>query len=372
MNPLPTTNYWLDIAVKSLIDQIPSGKIIISSGISPSANYHIGHFREILTAEALAWGLRQAGRQVDHLHVVDDFDPLRKKYDFLPDWMSEFIGQPICLVPSPDKSEDISYADHFFNEFIEQAQRMGIQPTKVIRSFSDLYCSGQMVSAIEDSLASVDLIRQVFKTVTNRQLEADWTPLQVLGADNRFMQGDPASWDKAKQTINGVDYTRGKVKLNWRLDWPARWRALGVQVEPFSLQEHGAAGSSYDTGIHFSKDVFGYPPPIPGAQYGNIHLIGDTKKMSSSKGNLVTPRQALEIMPPELLRYFVVRSRPEKTLYFDSGAGFYNLMNEYKEVSPVRPVGCHAPCAEPASFACGRRGSCVPHQGAPRSRLHKR
>jgi lysyl-tRNA synthetase class 1 len=124
-----------------------------------------------------------------------------------------------------------------------------------------------------------------------------------------------------------------------------------VQVEPFSYQEHGAAGSSYDTGKEFSRRVFNYPAPYPGAQYGNIHLVGDTKKMSSSKGNLITPREALQIMPPEILRYFVVRSRPETTLYFDSGLGFYSLVNEYKEVMRAVNAGEDSDFADAYKFA---------------------
>jgi lysyl-tRNA synthetase class 1 len=37
-------------------------------------------------------------------------------------------------------------------------------------------------------------------------------------------------------------------------------------------------------------------------------------------------------MPPEVLRYFVVRSRADKTLYFDSGLGLFKLIDEYAEI----------------------------------------
>lgn len=326
------SNYWLDLAAEEIRKRFPEGKIVISSGISPSANYHVGHFREILTTEALAWAVRQRGREVDHVHVVDNFDPLRKRYEFLPERFEVYVGMPICMVPSPDETEDISYADHFFNEFKTQAVAMGVMPTKIIKSYEDLYKPGRMVQAIEDSLEQVEAIKLIFATKSNRRLEADWSPVQVLNDANHFEQGRVETWDKANQTINGFSYLNGRAKLNWRLDWPARWRELGVQVEPFSHQEHGAAGSSYDTGKEFSRQVFHYQPPYPGAEYGNIHMLGDTKKMSSSKGNLVTPRQALDIMPPEILRYFVVRSRPDKTIYFDPGLGFYNLVNEYKDI----------------------------------------
>lgn len=325
------SKFWLDITAAEIEKRYPKGKIVVSSGISPSAHYHIGHFREILTAEAISWRLRQAGREVDHIHIVDDFDPLRRRYDFLPVEYEKYVGCPLYRVPDPQGDCHPSYSEHFFANFEKYALDMGIKPTKTIRN-SELYLSGQMTSAIEEALQNIAKIKAVFARLTNRQLDEDWTPIQVMANDEQFEQGKLSSWDQSKQTINGVDYTKGNAKMNWRLEWPARWRILNVMVEPFSHQEHGAAGGSYDTGVEFAREVFKFTPPIAGAQYGNIHLKGDTKKMSSSKGNLYTPDQVLEVMPPEVLRYFVIKSRPEKQLDFDLYEGLYNLLEEYSKV----------------------------------------
>src|SRR5207245_8514213 len=108
-------------------------------------------------------------------------------------------------------------------------------------------------------------------------------------------------------------YDDGRVKLNWRLDWPARWALHGVDVEPYG-KEHATKGGSYDTGAEFVRVVFGAEPPVPLA-YDTVNLVGDNKKMSSSLGNLVTPAEALEIMPPEILRFFVLRCLPRCVLY---------------------------------------------------------
>jgi lysyl-tRNA synthetase class 1 len=84
------------------------------------------------------------------------------------------------------------------------------------------------------------------------------------------------------------------------------------------------------------------PYPVP---YEFINTAGETKKMSKSVGNVLTPKDALEVMPPEILRYFVIKARPSRTLNFDSGLGLYTLIDEY-----VRP-GAHG-----ASRRVGRRG----------------
>lgn len=356
-------NYWIDLAVVEIIERYPHGEITVSSGISPSASYHIGHFREIMTADALTWGIKQAGREAKHIHVVDNFDPLRKRYSFLPESYEQYVGWPIALVPDPFeacRAEHKTYAEHFYREFEQYAKQMGIVPDEVVRSYEDLYSSGKMAANIEKAVAKVGVIKSIFAELSNRELAADWLPLQLLGPNKSFTELTYTSIDTAAKTIaandadgktHTLDYTKGEVKLNWRLDWPARWQVLGVMVEPFSAQEHGAAGSSYDTGVRFSSEVFGYDAPIPGVRYANIHMLGDTKKMSSSKGNLVTPGEALAIMPPEVLRYFVVRSRPERTLYWDSGQGLFNLIREFATTKEIVDDGGAAEYADAYRYA---------------------
>ncbi len=329
-NESQASKYWLDQAVAEITAKIPKGKIILSSGISPSASYHIGHFREILTVDALTWGLKQIGREAEHLHIVDNFDPLRKRYSFLPESFEKYVGQPVCLIPDPIGDCHKTYADHFYSEFETYIHRLGINPT-IIKSYEDLYAPGKMIERFEDVLENLEEIRKIFKEVSNRELEPDWTPIQVLGDDSKYFNASAKAWDEASKTIEGKSYGDGHAKLNWRLDWPARWKVLGVQVEPFG-RELASAGSAYQTGVQFARQVFKIEPPLPVAQYEPIHLIGETKKMSSSLGNLITPEQALEIMPAEVLRYFVVRSKPERKIHFDPGLGLMNLIDEYAKV----------------------------------------
>lgn len=329
-------SYWLNTVVDQIIAQYPTGEILVSSGISPSASYHIGHFREVLTADGLAWGIRQRGRKARHIHFVDNFDPLRKRYDFLPKEYDNYVGWPICLIPAPDGS-DKSYATYFSEEFQTQAAKMGVE-MEVVYSYEDQYKNGKMAPMIEAALAHGKAIRKIFKEVANRNLADDWVPIQILSDNKSFNEWRYKAIDTKAKTIsysdeNGkegsVSYTDGSVKLNWRLDWPARWALWGVQVEPYG-KEHATKGGSYDTGAEFVKEVFDFQPPFP-LSYDTINLVGDNKKMSSSLGNLITPAQALEIMPPEIVRYLIFRNLPKKVIYFDSGLGLYSLIDEFSK-----------------------------------------
>lgn len=322
------SRYWLDIAADEIIHRYPEGEIVVSSGISPSASYHIGHFREIVTADALTWAVKKRGRDARHIHVVDNFDPLRKWYDFLPPSEIDYAGQPLALVPDPYGQCHASYADHFYAAFKEALKPMGINP-EIVLSYEDLYLPDRMTKYIERALERTSQVKVVFEELSNRKLDNDWTPIWVLNNSNVFVKASLSKWDKNSQTIDGHDYTKGRAKLDWRLDWPARWAELGVKVEPFGAQEHGAAGGSYDTSSRLAREVFDIEPPYDAARYGHIHRPGENIKMSSSKGNVVTPEDALKIMPAEVLRYFIVRSRPEKKIFFDPGIGLYNLVDEF-------------------------------------------
>jgi hypothetical protein len=76
--------------------------------------------------------------------------------------------------------------------------------------------------------------------------------------------------------------------------------------------------------------------------------------MSSSKGNVISVADALEVAPPEVLRYLVLRTRPMKAITFDPGLPLLALVDEYDDaraknrddraialsrVSGIAPVG---------------------------------
>jgi lysyl-tRNA synthetase class 1 len=110
------------------------------------------------------------------------------------------------------------------------------------------------------------------------------------------------------------------------VDWPARWHALGVTVEPFG-KDHASRGGSYDTGKRIMREVFGGQPPYP-IPYEWIALQGQGD-MSSSKGNLVSIFNLTQTIPPEVVRYMIFRVKPTRHIVFDPGVPLLNLVDEY-------------------------------------------
>ena len=105
-------------------------------------------------------------------------------------------------------------------------------------------------------------------------------------------------------------------KLVWKVDWPMRWAYEGVIFEPSGV-DHQSPGSSYVVGGQVVQEVFGGWQPI-GPMYAFVGISG-MAKMSSSKGGVPTPADALSIMEPHVLRWLYARRRPHQsfTVAFD-------------------------------------------------------
>jgi lysyl-tRNA synthetase class 1 len=323
---------WLNTIAEELIARHPEGEILIESGASPSGTYHLGHLRELLTPDAIVLELQRRGRQARHVHFVDDLDALRKIPFNVPPEFEQYLGMPLCDIPAPDQS-DRSYADYFLQGLIDAGTALGLE-VDYIRSH-DRYRNGWFVPAIEQALAHVPAARHALETISGRQLDEHWTPIQVMEnsrlKSRRFISLDSTEKSVQYEDANGATqtarYDKGEVKLDWRLDWPARWWLLHVQCEP-SGRDHMTKGSSYETGARIVRDVFGGEPPYPVA-YDFINMAGDTKKMSASKGTGLDAAEGSQLMPPEVIRYFVFRSPPSKRLYFDPVNGVVQLMDEF-------------------------------------------
>ncbi|HSX01092.1 MAG TPA: lysine--tRNA ligase, partial [Candidatus Saccharimonas sp.] len=198
------------------------------------------------------------------------------------------------------------------------------------------YQDGVLAVQLGQALDNIDEVRTILTEIGGRQLDEHWSPVQILDEQNSLRTLKYAGWDaKTRQVAwrnaagetGSVGLDEGRVKLDWRLDWPARWAKWGVAVEPFG-RDHATKGGSYDTGVALVERVFGGRPPLP-VPYEFINAAGQTKKISKSSGDSLTPSDVLQVMPPEVLRYFVIHPRPGRTLTFDTGIGLYQLMEEF-------------------------------------------
>jgi len=310
---------------------------VLSTGISPSGEIHIGNMREVLTADAIFRALQELGAAARFNYVADNFDPLRKVYPFLDRRTYEpLVGRPLSEIPCPCGEHD-SYSEHFLQPFLRALDELRIE-VEVERA-DRMYKSGRMTPYIIMALEQRDRIAAILAELTGKQAAPDWSPFNPLCADcGRIDQAKVSGFDARAELVRyacacgseGAVPMAGGGKLVWRIDWPARWRMLGVTVEPFG-KDHATRGGSYDTGSRVVREVFGGEPPFP-IRYEWIRLKGKGD-MSSSKGNVLAIGKILEVVPPEALRYLVIRERPNRTINFDPGLPLLQLVDAIDDVN---------------------------------------
>lgn len=291
--------------------------------------------REVLTADTVVRSLRSLGSEVLFYYIADTFDPLRKVYPFLDEKVyTPHVGKPLSEIPGP-ALDGKSYAEHFLNPFLHALDVLDIR-VKLLRA-DEMYKKGMYVPQIIKSLEATDEIKAILKKETGKAMEDDWSPFVPICTKTGKMTGNKVvGFDAKKQTVQYVNdegyegevSMSGGGKLTWRLDWPARWQILGVTFEPFG-KDHATRGGSYDTGVRFAKEIFGFEPPHP-AVYEWISLKG-AGDMSSSKGNVISVAEMIDVVPPDVLKYSVMKIQPNKSIVFDPGLPLLNLIDEFDD-----------------------------------------
>ncbi len=331
-NQEPT--FWADQAA-SEIQQKSQKRTIVATGITPSGEIHIGNLREVVTADAVVRALKDQGQDVTFHYIADTFDPLRRVYPFLDETIyAEHVGKPISEIPCPCGKHE-SYAEHFLEPFLASMEELGM-PLDVVRA-DRMYKEGRYVQNIIRALEHTNEIRAILKKETGKETDDQWSPFNpICNACGRMTTTQTTGFDAAQETVNytcecgdsGEVSMRGGGKLTWRVDWPARWEILGVTVEPFG-KDHASRGGSYDTGKRMVKEIFDFEAPFP-VIYEWISLKGGGD-MSSSKGNVLSIHEMLEVVPPEVLKYMVIKTKPNRRIVFDPGLPLLQLIDEYDD-----------------------------------------
>ena len=327
------TIHWADVTAEDVLAR--GNKHTVASGITPSGAIHIGNMREVVTADAAYRALKDKGADVRLIYIADTLDPLRKVYPFLSDDYEAHVGKPLSNIPCPCGNHD-NYVEHFLLPFIESLHTLGIEP-EVYRA-DELYKEGKYLDGIKKALINRDAIADILSEVSGRDLPSDWSTFNpICNECGRLTTTKVTGFDIEKETIdyscdcgsNGTVPMNGGGKLTWRVDWPARWPIFGTTVEPFG-KDHATAGGSYDTGKRICREIYDYEPPHP-IVYEWIMLKGKGA-MHSSTGLAISIGDMLEIVPPEVLRYLIIRQRPEKHIEFDPGMSLLNLIDEYDQI----------------------------------------
>ncbi|GAA2935283.1 lysine--tRNA ligase [Streptomyces griseoincarnatus] len=327
--------------------------VVVASGLSPSGPIHLGNLREVMTPHLVADEIRRRGYQVRHLISWDDYDRYRKVPAGVPgvdETWAEHIGKPLTSVPAPKGSPYPNWAEHFKAAMVESLAELGVEFDGI--SQTEQYTSGvyreQILHAMKHR-GDIDAILAQYRTKKapakkQQQKPVDEAELEAAEGSGAAAEDDGSSGsagyfpykpycgncEKDLTTVTSYDddsteltysctscgfsetvrlneFNRGK--LVWKVDWPMRWAYEGVIFEPSGV-DHSSPGSSFQVGGQI-VGIFGGEQPI-GPMYAFVGISG-MAKMSSSKGGVPTPADALKIMEPQLLRWLYARRRPNQS-----------------------------------------------------------
>ncbi len=320
--------------IRDIVDEVLERDVdeyIISSGKSMSGAVHVGFMKEIVIGDVIKRELLSMGKNAKTMFVVDDFDPIRSFPPSLKLDPEQYMGVPYSDAPDPNGCCE-SLGAHWANELIETFPEFGADPEIVWQS--KLYETKEMMGAVRICLDHTQTIRDILIEYVARDFDEsqkadyinsmkDWYPVSVIcPVCGRLQSGGKGEIVPNRVTAYNADsreisYTcahcghsetaamdKLRLKLSWRVDWPAKWYVLGVTCEPAG-KDHAVKGGSYDTGLEMSRRVFGHIGPVK-VPFEWVRLGG--RDMGTSRGYVFTPRAWLNIAPPELYRYMVIKT----------------------------------------------------------------
>ena len=328
--------FWCDQLVEAL-----EGPQIINDSKTPSGRAHVGALRGPLIHDAIFRSLTQRGVPVQYRFGVDDYDPVDEIPYGEAEHFEKYLGAPLCNVPPPPGSAATDMADHYITEFFGVFKELGIRPEYY--RMREVYRSGTFNEAIDAILRKAGDVRRIYKEISGAERAENWHPFQVVcencgrigttvvtGYDGREVtyQCEPnlVKWARGCGHHGKVSPFDGRGKLPWKLEWCAKWKTFPVTIEGAG-QDHSTKGGSRDVAAACLRAIFGQEPPL-NCPY-SFFLVGGAK-MSSSKGIGVSSRQMADFLPPEILRFLLLRPAPKQPVNFEpSEEHVIKLFNEY-------------------------------------------
>ncbi|MDF6043091.1 lysine--tRNA ligase [Streptomyces sp. JH14] len=375
----------------------PGKPVVVASGLSPSGPIHLGNLREVMTPHLVADEIRRRGYEVRHLISWDDYDRYRKVPAGVPgideSW-AEHIGKPLTSVPAPAGSAYPNWAEHFKAAMTAALDDLGVVYDGI--SQTEQYTAGTYRAQILHAMkhrADIDAVLDRYRTKKDpaaagkgkkpqQQKKVDEAELEAEAGSGAASEDDGSggsagyfpykpycgncekdlttvtSYDDETtelnytcnacgfaETVRLSEFNRGK--LVWKVDWPMRWAYEGVIFEPSGV-DHSSPGSSFVVGGQIVREVFDGVQPI-GPMYAFVGISG-MAKMSSSKGGVPTPADALKIMEAPLLRWLYARRRPNQSFKIAFDQEIQRLYDEWDSLARKVADGSVLP-ADAAAYA---------------------
>lgn len=336
--------HWFDELARSIDAFLPSeGRVVCNAGLSVSGLQHVGRLRgEIILNHFIASHLRAEGREVlQHLvlYTQDRWKGSRKQIAQFPGGKGRaYVGWRLIDVPDPNGCHE-NWVEHFWVEFAESMELFA--PGVQVTTTSEMYERQEMRNLVLDLVSRAEEVRQVLNRYRPRNpYPRGWIPFEPLcanckkiGEAKALIEGNELQYECTcgHRGLSALDLG----KLNWRLEWPALWKVLQVDVEPFG-KDHAAPGGSRESCQVIAETILKIVPPfgIPYEWVGFVEEGRDLGDMDSSDFIGFGPREWLEVAEPEILRFLFASAPLKRRVSLDLGrVDAYHQQYDQAEIS---------------------------------------
>ena len=307
---------WPYEEARKLLKCWPDGKpggepMIFETGYGPSGLPHIGTFNEVLRTTFVRHAYEEltGGYPTRLIAFSDDMDGLRKVPDNVPnsDMLAEHLGRPLTQIPDPFGTHD-SFAAHNNAMLRSFLDRFGFDYEFL--SATDCYTSGRFDDVIRQILHAWGAIMGVMLPTLGEDRRKTYSPVlpispssgrvlqvpvEVVDAEAGLIAFDDEDGSRIRQSAFG-----GLAKLQWKVDWAARWVALGVDYE---MSGKDLIDSVVQSG-KIARILGGRPPE--GFNY-EMFLDENGEKISKSKGNGLSLEEWLRYGSEGSLAFYIFR-----------------------------------------------------------------
>jgi lysyl-tRNA synthetase, class I len=305
--------------VLARLKRIPKAEVVFETGYGPSGLPHIGTFGEV----ARTTMVRRAFACLSDIPTrllcfSDDMDGLRKVPDNIPnpEKMAPFLNFQLTSVPDPFGTHD-SFGAHNNARLRSFLDELGVEYT--FMSSTECYRSGLFDDTLLQVLAHhQDILNTILPTLgpERQQTYSPFLPIspktgRVLQVAMQEYRDTTVVFRDEDGTLTELPVTGGHCKLQWKVDWGMRWKALGVDYE--------MAGKDLIDSVTLATKVCkilgGEPPENLICEH---FLDEEGRKISKSKGNGLSVEDWLRYAPMESLAYYMaLKPKTAKRLFFD-------------------------------------------------------
>ena len=315
---------WLDKVAQETVEREKNlGRdlsiVRVESGLGASGLPHIGSVGDAIRSYGIKLALETLGYKSNLIAYSDDFDGLRKVPSGFPSWLKDYISHPVSRIPDPFDCH-ASYAAHVGSLLRDSLDKLGIEYT--FQSGTEAYSSGKLNEQIRLILTHSKAIgKKINELVGQSKYEAALPYTPVCKNCERIYVTQALSFSPKKDTVQykcegtklgekfvkgcgyegDVKISEGEGKLMWKVEFAARWAAYDIRFEAYGKE----LTDSVKINDWVAEKVLHYPPPY----HARYELFQDKsgRKMSKSRGNLVTPIEWLQYASSESLRLLMYK-----------------------------------------------------------------